>query len=574
MRTLSRRHSLRPLILVASLCCACAASAAEPPRLPAALQDKLGSSAGGLLRLIVKLSRQQPPQESDAKPPESAGDPLLPAIALPDIVRLIDEALAKTATPVVPALQSARAAFIDARAKLQAGSSDSSPSHLIWMLQSMTQGQASLEQAINIAAQVDPAALPLLLAPVQRAQASTARQTTLTVGLASAAGANPGTLAAAQQLAARADAAHAAGQYAVAIGLYNDALGLAAATVVFDKDRFVQNLRSVFDNQTVGAGFTVTFGGSLVAAVPSGSARTAADPPAAAQSTTRKMHVASVSKTLTAIVTLRVLADLGLTPDEPIGAWLPSHWVRGAGVNALRFRDLMTHRSGFEQNAVEGSSWPYLQAVIAKDVGSRGFAYNNANFGMLRILVAGLMGIDAAQFGEFDGGVLTAAAFLLRAQGLYGGIGVPYTCDPAPFGQTLEYLFPDTGGKGFAEEPMSLACGGFGAFMSAQDLARTLVALRYTSNLLAPADFSTMKQGYLGFLEPARYGFGAGVFGEYPTHGGDWDHGSGGLDSCVMLFPIQVEAAVVINSSGSGYTPVSYQCSVLKWAFENAWVAP
>jgi hypothetical protein len=84
--------------------------------------------------------------------------------------------------------------------------------------------------------------------------------------------------------------------------------------------------------------------------------------------------------------------------------------------------------------------------------------------------------------------------------------------------------------------------------------------------------------GYLGFMNPTdNYNFAQGSFGKYHTHGGDWDHGSGGMNTCVMVFPINVEAAVVINSSGknAGQANFSrgYQCSVLKWAFENAWVA-
>jgi hypothetical protein len=79
-------------------------------------------------------------------------------------------------------------------------------------------------------------------------------------------------------------------------------------------------------------------------------------------------------------------------------------------------------------------------------------------------------------------------------------------------------------------------------------------------------------------MNPAKYAFAAGAFGTYFGHGGDWDGpSSGGLDTCVMMFPIAVEAALVINSSGtrSGavYPQGPYQCTTLKWAFENAWVA-
>jgi hypothetical protein len=44
-----------------------------------------------------------------------------------------------------------------------------------------------------------------------------------------------------------------------------------------------------------------------------------------------------------------------------------------------------------------------------------------------------------------------------------------------------------------------------------------------------------------------------------------------------MMCPINVEATLLINSSrqasGMGYSNGTYQCTVLKWAFENAWAA-
>ena len=188
-----------------------------------------------------------------------------------------------------------------------------------------------------------------------------------------------------------------------------------------------------------------------------------------------------------------------------------------------------------------------------------------------------LQGIDPTLI-DADPAALSAAAFIQRAVSQYQAVGVPYSCNPSASSPTLQYHFPDSGGAGYDEPPSGLACGGFGAFISARDLARTMAYLRYTSELMPATSFQQMKSGYLGFMNPANnYGFAQGSFGVYHTHGGDWDHGAGGLDSCVMMYPIHVEAAVLINSSrkasGVGYPQGGYQCTVMKWAFENAWVA-
>ena len=368
----------------------------------------------------------------------------------------------------------------------------------------------------------------------------------------------------------------AAGQFGPALDNFNQVVSGGAPLLSFNLDLFEQRLRSVFDAQSVGWAYAIARAGTLQRSGSLGLARTAANPPATLQTETKRMQVASVSKTLTAIVTLRLLADRGLTPDTTIGAWLPSHWPRGAGVNALRFRDLMTHRSGFAQNNAPGSDYASLRTVVGMAVGANGFDYSNANFGLLRVLVARLAGVDAAAYGEFDGGQLTAAVFMFRAQQLYGDIGVPFHCSTEATAPTRQYRYPDDGTSGYLEPDRTLQCGGYGVNISAQNLARVLSFWRYTNDLLPTSMRNTMRSQYLGLMDPANYGFAQGVFGVYQGHGGDWDHGSDGLDTCMYSFPNLIEAAVVVNSSRKttgGYTPVSHQCSVLKWAYEGAWVA-
>lgn len=527
-----------------------------------------------LLRHYQRALRQAPPEESSAEPDEQRGDPQSLAQALPALEQRLRELVPRVDTLSRNRVLAAAEAFGRARAQLQEGGPRAG--YLVGVLQAMAAGQQQLEGALT----ASPPVTPLLLPAVQAAREAARRSTSTMIELALRAGVARERIAAAQAAMARGDLLHAAAAYTLAIGQYADGLGLASGGLAFSIDLFEQNLRSAFDPNSIGYAYAINQGGALARSGFNGQARTADNPPATLQSPTRKMHVASVSKTLTAIVTLNLLAAKGLTPDEPIGPWLPGSWARGAGVDALTFKQLMRHESGFDQNGVAGSSYAPLQEVIAKDVGSTAYNYNNANFGILRVLVAGLMGINAANFGAFDAGALTTAAFITQAQQLYGAIGMPYSCEPDAVNQTAIYRFPADGTVGYEHPSMSLACGGFGTFVSAEELARVLAFLRHSEQLLTPQARQWMNEHYLGLMRPSRYGFAEGVFGEYPSHGGDWTMSKGGkagrLDACVMMFPIGVEVAVVVNSSGSEspYTPVAYQCSVLKWAFENAWVAP
>lgn len=533
----------------------------------------------GTLRQYLKLKQQTLPPETPTDVDAERGDPLGLAIVLPETRGTLATAIARAPTALLGSLKSAEQAFATAEKKLHEGAgTDGSMQFMVGAMQDMGTGQGAMDQALDIANGLDPVTIGLLLPAVQKIREAASRMSQAQIDLAIAAGVPTSRLAPALEAQRVGDALHAAGDYGPAVGQYAMGFGLAANTVTFDVGRFEQNLRSVFDNESVGWSYAITVGGQLARSGSKGLARTGADQPATAQSSSKKMHVASISKTMTAIVLLRLLADRGLSVDSAIGPWLPAGWVRGNGVDSISFRQLLTHRSGFGQNAPGSNQYASLQTMVGNNVPFKGdFDYENANFGLMRVLVSKLAGVDPSQVAG-DPAALSAAVFMARATNQFNVIGVPFSCDPEPGKPTLQYQFPDSGNPGYVEPPSGLACGGFGVQISARNLVRTLAYLRYTQDLMPSTMFQQMKAGYLGFMNPAQYGFAQGAFGVYHGHGGDWDHtGWGGLDTCAYMFPIHVEAAVLVNSSrkaaGGSYTHGPHQCGVLKWAFDNAWTA-
>jgi CubicO group peptidase (beta-lactamase class C family) len=58
------------------------------------------------------------------------------------------------------------------------------------------------------------------------------------------------------------------------------------------------------------------------------------------------MHVASVSKLITAMAMTKLLYSRNISPDAHILPWLPKYWHKGPGVDQITFRQLLTHTSG------------------------------------------------------------------------------------------------------------------------------------------------------------------------------------------------------------------------------------
>jgi CubicO group peptidase (beta-lactamase class C family) len=267
-----------------------------------------------------------------------------------------------------------------------------------------------------------------------------------------------------------------------------------------------------------------------------------------------------------------------LTVDDPIGPWLPPEWDVGNGVAEQTFRDFLTHETGFTQKGVDpdgDNTLAFIENAVGIDVPFfTNPAYNNANFGIFRVLVPRLAGFDFDAFPEYTDEELYGGFFVYAALEFFDRVDVLITCNPSQPNPVIYYGYPHNGFNGFqAATDFSLECGGYGFFASAEELAPILADLTAGDELISDDSVMAMKEGQLGFFDPANgYFWGNGGLGLYHNHGGDWDAGSKGLDTCVMLFPNGITATLLINSIGGDYGGADlYQCDLLRQAFDDAW---
>lgn len=507
---------------------------------------------------------------ANATPPTAPPDKKAPSARLPAQIDELERLAAISDPDVARFVRLALAHVETGWAAFHGGSRDQRLGHLDACLAAVKLAQDDLDAAIAAA---DPDDDPALI-EVQRQLSLTAqRMSTDVVDQAEVVGVPKPLLKPARRKIAAGDQALADGRHAFAVGEYAEGMALGGDTIVFDLALFETNLRAAFDPKAVGHAYAIAQSGAITRSGHFGLARTAADPPQTDQSDTKPMHIAGATQPITAVLTLRLLADLGLGPDEPIGPWLPSDWVRGAGVAQLTFAQVMNHRTGFGQKAgqIQGEDYAPLRSRIALPVGDASPLFDNANFALLRVLSSRLQGVDPIDHPDFEPGPLTAAMFIVKLKALFASLGLAIDCrndDPVP---TIQYRFPDKGTKGYKEPSRELSCGGYGAMTSPRDYTGLTVNLRY-SNLLPPALVADMRARYLGLMDPAMFSpFTNGKFGVYHGHGGDWAHKAGGLAACALMFPVSVEATVSVNSNAKTYGGVDHQCTALLQAFDNGW---
>lgn len=118
--------------------------------------------------------------------------------------------------------------------------------------------------------------------------------------------------------------------------------------------------------------------------------------------TTDRFRIASISKTITAIVTMQLVEAGVLTLDEPVGPIVADHLgltVYDADVRTMTVRELLSHTAGFPQHERTFFSNGASSCVDAATQGLRsgvrsgdGFDYSNMGYCVLGILIEAATG--------------------------------------------------------------------------------------------------------------------------------------------------------------------------------------
>jgi D-alanyl-D-alanine carboxypeptidase len=354
---------------------------------------------------------------------------------------------------------------------------------------------------------------------------------------------------------------------------------------VFDMDLFQQNLQAGMGNQWTGYAFAISQHGQLKRSGTLGKRLNATDGNIDMETTT-PLYGASVNKVMTAVAMLRILeekgnGDAGFWLNATIAQFLPPGWNFGPNSANITFRNLLQHRSGIPSSAP--IDYQGLRALIATGTAvNKNYEYSNANYALLRILVArmsgNVTGIDNND--QVNASAVLAGFRRYMETVIFDPLDIKAETSPAG-NWAAKYYGWGLSAPGWTIGDMTGRLGNGGFYFSAIDCAKFLAYLNHSEQIVNANTREIMYNQYLGWSdgndpqnEPK------GEYGTYYYKNGSFcnnvDNGncSGqGVRNIVATYPHnKVEVTIMANSRGGNMDSSSALRAMLRNAYDNAWV--
>lgn len=264
-----------------------------------------------------------------------------------------------------------------------------------------------------------------------------------------------------------------------------------------DVGGFMDDMHAALSNSANGYALKVRQNGQTIGILQWNWARNpdVGDAPARGWNTDRRMHVASISKLMTAIGLVHMLESKNwLDADDFILPWLPDYWDTNTGGNGLvKFDHLMNHMSGYSTGG-SASNFATMKSNVeaGANAGMVGVTadYENMNFGLIRILMATIGGyvnpsLNLGQefMNDFFWDTLTTAAYEDYMQTYVFNPVAAFPVFDTNSETVLAYRW-DSGTAGWDSGDLSCCGGGYGWHMTITEILNVLRAFR-TGNIVS-----------------------------------------------------------------------------------------
>lgn len=276
-----------------------------------------------------------------------------------------------------------------------------------------------------------------------------------------------------------------------------------------------------------------------------------------------RMHIASMSKLIASMATVKALEDKKLPWETKIGSYLPAYWTVGSNVADITFKDLMTQR-GFAvpESSSDGcgcrGDYETMRSVVAGGVAAtRERRYENVNFSILRVLDSILTGAVsrgsvyqiqiAGQPNSADAiwDIRTTDAFLAYVNAkVFAPAGVS-AVGTAPNGASGALAYQNvTDEEGWDSGELATQLGGVGFRMSVKEYLDVMDAWRRKGTIVPVATAQAALDAGLG-LDNVR----STPAGKAYDKNGRWGKGGHSEQTVGFFLPEGMELVVFTNSN-------------------------
>ncbi len=271
-----------------------------------------------------------------------------------------------------------------------------------------------------------------------------------------------------------------------------------------------------------------------------------------------RMHVASVSKLMTAIGLVKLLDKKNISLDTSINSYLPGYWKRGSGVAGITFRKLLNHTSGFSGENSR-CDYEFMKEQVAEGPNVAAGTYANVNFSIMRVLITiidgrmqanatyGLSGGFAGLLDSLWDMVSTKYFQEYMNREVFSDVGLPTIgFTPEAGGPTAKAYSSPTDPQG-RDGDWSTVSGGAGFYMSVTQVLKTLNGFR-NGDILPVDRAQYMLDNNLG-----HNGSVSTPAGKVYIRLGGWSINGGEEQAAIYCLPNNVNIALLINSPVSGF---------------------
>lgn len=307
-----------------------------------------------------------------------------------------------------------------------------------------------------------------------------------------------------------------------------------------------QNIDSRIDQKAVGYAYIIINNGLAMESKAFGKARHANDPPETAMTLDLRSNAASVTKTMTAVAALKLLAAKNVSVTSSISPYLPTGWTLGTGVSAITFAELLTHTSGIRTPANTGNSYASLKTVMTQNITTKAAQYDNNNFALFRIIFTYLNGYNDT--GKSDANITAATdkGYVDYMKTVYEP-DIKISCKPGNNPVFSSYPFPPGSTNGTDWGDWTSVCGGGGLQLSVTDMG--VFMARLMAGIYLPKTSNNANQVTLPQMVSNMYGWDV----TWPNTHGTCVMKNGNLGGGTPFVPRLATLFVYCSDTGLGF---------------------